>query len=53
MAGVNREVCNVKEILAKRLDFKRQPEYLISWLEYPGEDTWETMENLKNISPMI
>ena len=37
------EICCVNKILAKRLDIRSQPEYLVSWLEHPGEDTWESI----------
>ena len=31
------EIATVKQIIAKRYDqVKRQPEYLVSWDEYPG-----------------
>jgi hypothetical protein len=41
------EICTPVEILAKKFD----PElkctvYLVSWFEYPGEHTWEPIENL-------
>ena len=48
------EVCTVKDILAKRVDQKtRNIEYLVSWIEYPGEDTWERIDNLKNVMNML
>lgn len=49
MAGIankaedDMELCTVKAILGKRLNPQRQPEYLVSWTEYPNEDTWETI----------
>lgn len=47
------EICNVNKILAKRIDKKGYTEYLVSWVEYPGEDTWECLENLKNVKDKI
>jgi Chromo (CHRromatin Organisation MOdifier) domain len=35
------------------LDARKLPEYLISWHEYPGEDTWECIENLRNVQSLI
>ena len=48
------EIATVDKILAKRYDpFKRQTEYLVAWKEYPGEDTWESIENLSSVKEMI
>lgn len=43
------EICNVNKIVAKRIDKRGYVEYLVSWDEYPGVDTWECLENLKNV----
>ena len=32
---------------------QRQQEYLISWVEYPNEDTWESIQNLTSVGKMI
>jgi len=47
------EVCEVKEILAKRVQEDGQVEYLVSWVQYPGGDTWEPIENLENVPEKI
>ncbi len=47
------EICNVNKVLAKRIDKKGYTEYLVNWVEYPGEDTWECLENLKNVKDKI
>lgn len=42
------------KVHAKRLDPRtKHPEYLVSWLEYPQEDTWEPMINLENVRDLI
>ena len=43
------EICLVDKIIAKRIDIRSYPEYLVKWVEYPGEDTWESIQNLKNV----
>ena len=48
------EVATVDHIIAKRYDFiKKQTEYLVAWKEYPGEDTWESSDNLSTVKGMI
>lgn len=47
------EVCTVSKVLAKRTDVRGRLEYLVSWKEYPGEETWEGLENLRNVKNMI
>jgi hypothetical protein len=37
------EICFVDKIIAKRIDIRSTPEYLVRWVEYPGEDTWESI----------
>jgi hypothetical protein len=44
------EIATVDHIIARRYDFfKKKPEYLVAWKEYPGEDTWEDIENLSTV----
>jgi hypothetical protein len=47
------EICLVDRIIAKRIDLRSTPEFLVSWVEYPGEDTWESIYNLKNVQHKI
>ena len=47
------EVCTVKQILSKRFDQFGRTEYLVSWVEYPNADTWESLENLLNVKNLI
>ena len=47
------EVCTVSKVLAKRTDVRGRLEYLVSWKEYPGEETWEGLENLRNVKNML
>lgn len=50
MAGENNlEVCTVDKILGKRKLPSNKYEYLVRWKEYPNEDTWEPLYNLKNV----
>jgi len=48
------EVATVDQIKGKRFDnFKKQTEYLVSWKEYPGMDTWESVDNLQTVRPLL
>jgi hypothetical protein len=47
------EVCTARKILGKRKNAQNRDEYLVSWVEYPNEDTWESPENLQNVQPLI
>ena len=43
------EPATVQQVHARRTDIKGNVEYLVSWVEYPGSDTWEGLENLRNV----
>ena len=47
-------MCTVETIKARRLDrVNKTVEYLVSWKEYPGEDTWETIDNLRTVQHLL
>jgi hypothetical protein len=41
-----KEEYKVKEILDSRI-YRRQFQYLVKWVGYPGEDTWEPLKNVE------
>ncbi len=48
------ELATVDQIKAKRFDwYTRQIEYLVSWKEYPGEETWECVDNLSTVKYLL
>lgn len=48
------EIATVKEVKSSRYDHKtRKLEYLIAWVEYPDQDTWESIENLQASKHLI
>lgn len=51
--GLDVEPCTVVRILAERLGTNFKPEYLVQWLEYPQGDTWEQIDNLRNVMNKI
>jgi hypothetical protein len=46
------KVYEVDKILKKRVR-NNNTEYLVSWVGYPNEDTWEPKENLNNCEDSI
>jgi hypothetical protein len=46
------EVYEVEEILDSRF-YRRQFQYLVKWVGYPGEDTWEPLANVKGAKAAI
>jgi hypothetical protein len=47
-----KKVYEVKEILDSRF-YRRQFQYLVKWVGYPGEDTWEPLANVKGAKAAI
>ena len=54
MAGDTTAICAVNQILAKRINFRKQTEYLVSWTGMSEEEnTWESVQNLQGVQHMI
>ena len=48
------EVATVVQIKGMRFDnFKKQTEYLVFLKEYPGMYTWESVDNLQKVRPLL
>lgn len=41
------------KILSERIGPNGKAEYLVQWVEYPEGDSWESLENLRNVADTI